>query len=169
MLNIIRAETDAHFLQVRELTTEFMEWDSEQTKQLGLDPVEVVNFYYGTRDDSLPGLYAPPKGCLLLATDSDNAAGMVAFKQISSNICEMTRMYVRPEFRGKQLARNLIQMLITKARESGYDIIRLETTTFMQSAVALYSSFGFKTRSPYYEIPKNFLDITIFMELDISA
>ena len=169
MLNIIRAETDAHFLQVRELATEFMEWDSEQTKQLGLDPVEVVNFYYGIRDDSLPGLYAPPKGCLLLATNSDNAAGMVAFKQISSNICEMTRMYVRPEFRGKQLARNLIQMLITKARESGYDIIRLETTTFMQSAVALYSSFGFKARSPYYEIPENFLDITIFMELDISA
>ena len=169
MLNIIRAETDAHFLQVRELTTEFMEWDSEQTKQVGLDPVEVVNFYYGTRDDSLPGPYAPPKGCLLLATDSGNAAGMVAFKQISSNICELTRMYVRPEFRGKQLARNLIQMLITEARESGYDIIRLETTTFMQSAVALYSSFGFKVRPPYYEIPKHFLDVTIFMELDISA
>lgn len=169
MLNIIRAETDVHFLQVRELMSEFMEWDSEQTKQLGLDSVEVVNFYYDTRDDSLPGLYAPPKGCLLLALDSDNAAGMAAFKQLSSNICEMTRVYVRPEFRGKQIARNLIQMLITNARESGYDIIRLETTTFMQLAINLYSSFGFKTRSPYYEIPEDFLDITVFMELDISV
>jgi putative acetyltransferase len=169
MLSIIHAETDAHFLQVRELMTEFMEWDIEQTKQLGLDPAKVVNFYYGTRDDSLPGIYASPKGCLLLATDSGNAAGMVAFKQLSSNICELTRMYVRPEFRGKQLARNLIQMLITKARESGYDIIRLETATFMLSAIALYSSFGFKTRSPYYEIPEDFLDSTVFMELDISA
>jgi hypothetical protein len=92
MLNIIPAETDAHFLQIRELMTEFMEWDIEETKQLGLDTVKVVNFYYGTRDDSLPGLYASPKGCLLLATDSDNAAGMVALKQLSSNICELTRM-----------------------------------------------------------------------------
>ena len=129
----------------------------------------MVNFYYSTRDDSLPGLYAPPKGCLLLATDSGNAAGMVAFKQVSSNICLMTRMYVRPEFRGKQIARGLIQMLITKAREAGYDTIRLETTTFMQSAIALYSSFGFKARSPYYDIPEEFMDVTVFMELDISS
>lgn len=169
MLNIIHAETDAHFLQIRELMTEFMEWDSEQTKQLGLDPVKIINFYYSARDDSLPGIYASPKGCLLLATDSGNAAGMVAFKQLSSNICELTRMYIRPEFRGKQLGHNLIKLLITKARESGYDIIRLETTTFMQSAIALYSSFGFKTRSPYYEIPEDFLDSTVFMELDISS
>src|SRR5688572_5137206 len=121
MLNIIQAETEVHFLQIRELMTEFREWDSEQTKQLGLDPVKVVNFYYNTRDDSLPGLYASPRGCLLLATDSGRAAGMVAFKPFSSNICEMTRMYVRPEYRGKHLARDLIKMLITKAREAGYD------------------------------------------------
>jgi ribosomal protein S18 acetylase RimI-like enzyme len=78
-------------------------------------------------------------------------------------------MYVHPEFRGKQLARNLIQMLMTKAQESGYDTIRLETATFMQPAIALYSSFGFKARPPYYEIPEKFLDSTIFMELDISS
>ena len=169
MLKIIQAETDAHFLQIRELMTEFREWDIEQIKQWSLDPVKVVNFYYGTRNDSLPGLYAPPKGCLLLATDSDRAAGMVAFKPLSSNICELTRMYVRPEFRGKQLARHLIQMLIPKARESGHDIIRLETATFMQPAIALYSSFGFKIRPPYYEMPEEFLDSTVFMELDISS
>lgn len=169
MPNIIQAETEADFLQIRELVTEFMEWDREQTRQLGLDPVKVVNFYYNTRDDSLPGIYAPPAGCLLLATDSGKAAGMVAFKPFSSNICEMTRMYVRPEYRGRRLARDLIKTLITKARESGYDIMRLETATFMQSAIVLYSSFGFKIRSPYYEIPEEFLESTIFMELDISS
>ncbi|MCE9646765.1 MAG: GNAT family N-acetyltransferase [Chloroflexi bacterium] len=169
MLNIIQAETQAHFQQIRELMTEFMKWDLEQTKQLGLDPVKLANFYYATRDDSLPGRYAPPKGCLLLAAESDHAAGMVAFKPVSSNTCELTRMYVRPEFRGKGLARKLIQMLITKARESGYNIIRLETATFMQPAIALYSSLGFIVRPPYYEVPEDFLDHTVFMEVDISS
>ena len=169
MINIFQAETDTHFSQIRELTNEFREWDREQTTQLGLDPIKVVDFYYGTRDDTLPGIYAPPKGCFLLASDLGKAAGMVAFKEFSSNICEMTRMYVRPEFRGKQLAQGLIKMLITRARESNYDIMRLETTTFMQSAITVYSSFGFKTCSPYYRIPEEFLDITVFMELDISS
>lgn len=169
MLKIIHAETETHFLQIRELMTEFREWDLEQTKQAGLDPVKLENFYYGTHDDSLPGLYAPPKGCLLLATDTERAAGMVAFKQVSSNICELTRMYVRPEFRGKQLARHLIQLLITKAQEAGYGIIRLETATFMQPAIALYSSFGFKIRTPYYKVPEELLESTVFMELDISS
>jgi hypothetical protein len=29
----------------------------------------------------------------------------------------------------------------------------------------MYSSFGFKTCQPYYEIPENFRAITVFMEL----
>jgi ribosomal protein S18 acetylase RimI-like enzyme len=169
MIKIIRVETDSHFQQIRELMTEFMEWDLEQTKQSGLDPVKLANFYYSSSDIVLPGLYAPPKGCLLLATDSDQAAGMVAFKQVSSTICELTRMFVRPECRGKQLARTLIQCLIPKAQEAGYGIIRLETATFMQPAIALYSSIGFKIRPPYYEMPEYFLAHTVFMELDISG
>jgi ribosomal protein S18 acetylase RimI-like enzyme len=169
MVQIIRAETEAHFRQIRELIKEFREWDIEQTKQLGLDPVKIAEFYYNTRDDSLPGLYAPPKGCLLLASDSGYAAGMVAFKPSSSTICELTRMYVRTEYRGKRLAHQLIEALLPRARAAGYDIMRLETATFMQSAIALYSSFGFKIRPPYYELPKEFLDSTVFMELDISA
>ena len=169
MLKIAPAVTEAQYQQVRELMAEYIEWDSSRTKQLDLDAQEFLDFYHRTGDEALPGVYAPPDGCLLLATYSAKAAGCVAFHRMNSDTCEMKRMYVRPEFRGKQIGRQLAEILIATAREAGYGVMRLETTMFMEGARALYSSLGFRTCEPYYAIPQSFRGITVFMELDLGG
>jgi ribosomal protein S18 acetylase RimI-like enzyme len=87
---------------------------------------------------------------------------------MTADICEMKRMYVRPEFRQMRMGRQLGDALIEVAREAGYGVMRLETTKFMDKAISLYSSLGFRICDPYYTIPERFRAITVFMELKLT-
>jgi ribosomal protein S18 acetylase RimI-like enzyme len=99
---------------------------------------------------------------------SAKAAGCRAFDRMTREACEMKHMYVRQEFRGMQIGRQLTQRLIVSAKRAGYAVMRLETTIFMGKAIAMYSSLGFQTCQPYYEIPESFRAITVFMQLNLA-
>src|SRR3984957_12522382 len=87
----------------------------------------------------LPGDYAPPEGRLLLANYEDQLAGCVALHPLEPEICEMKRLYLRPQFRGKGLGRALADQIIVEARQIGYQRIRLDTVEpVMKDAVAMY-------------------------------
>src|SRR5438309_937357 len=53
--------------------------------------------------ESLPGVYAPPRGRLLIATVDGEVAGSVALKPHDDKLSELKRLYVRPQFRGHKL------------------------------------------------------------------
>jgi len=169
VIKILPAVSEFQYQQVRELLGELTAWDTSQVSQHGLDGQEALDFYYASGAETLPGVYAPPEGRMFLATHSAKAAGCGAFHRMTRQACEMKRMYVRPEFRRMQIGRQLTQSLIAAAREAGYAVMRLETVTFMDKAIAMYSSFGFKTSLPYYAIPEAFRPITIFMQLDLAS
>lgn len=168
MPKILRAESEDHFEEVRVLMSEYVEWDRLQTEKLGLDAKEFTQFYYGQSKEELPGVFAPPRGCLLLAFDTGRVAGCGAIQPFDQNSCELKRMYVRPAFRGLGAGRKIADALIANARVAAYESIRLETTIFMQSATAMYESLGFRRCEPYYVIPPSFREITIFMELHLT-
>jgi ribosomal protein S18 acetylase RimI-like enzyme len=67
-----------------------------------------------------------------------------------------------------QIGRRLTETLIKAAQEAGYVVMRLETVTFMDKAIAMYSSLGFETCPPYYVIPESFRAITVFMQLNLA-
>jgi len=111
----------------------------------------------------LPGDYVPPNGRLFLADENDRTAGCVALRRIGEGIGEMKRLYVRPQFRGQGLGRNLTRAVIEAAREIGYHVIRLDTLPGkMDPAIAIYRSLGFKNIEPYYNNP---VPDAAFMEL----
>jgi putative acetyltransferase len=117
---------------------------------------------------NLPGDYAPPEGRLLLAEYEGQLAGCVALHKIaaqSEDVCEMKRLYLRPQFRGKGLGRVLADRIIAEARTIGYRRMRLDTVEpVMKDAVAMYRKRGFKEIAPYCANP---IAGALYMELPL--
>jgi len=118
----------------------------------------------------LPGDYAPPEGRLLLAEYEGQLAGCVALHKLTlhnveDGICEMKRLYLRPQFRGKGLGRILAERIIAEARWAEYTSIRLDTVgPVMKDAVAMYRKLGFKEIAPYRPNPN---PGTLYLELTL--
>jgi putative acetyltransferase len=131
----------------------------ENVRELFLEYATSLGFslcFQGFGDElrDLPGMYAPPSGRLLLATDNGTAAGCVGIHALGDRIAEMKRLYVRPAFRGTGLGRTLAVRACDEARSCGYRAIRLDTIAgSMDAAIALYRSLGFREIPPYRENP----------------
>jgi len=156
MLTIIQAESEEHLATVRELMLEYAAW------------LEFELCFQGFEEElrTLPGKYALPQGRLLLALWDGEAAGIGALRPLAEEgVCEMKRLYVRPQFRGHSIGLALAQRLIQEAAEIGYQRMRLDTVPGkMDSAIAMYRRLGFRPIKPYYGTP---ISKTLFMELEL--
>lgn len=154
MLNIYPANTKQHITHIHELFKEY-------EKQLNVD---LCFQDFETELANLPGVYAAPEGSLLLAEYDNRIAGCVALKKIDEGVCEMKRLYVRSDFRGKAIGRELSEAIVEDARKIGYKKMRLDTLTRLTEAITLYRSMGFKEIIPYVFNP---LDDVVYMELEL--
>ncbi|MHC4639956.1 MAG: GNAT family N-acetyltransferase [Planctomycetota bacterium] len=156
MLKITKVQREEELKEIRNLFTEYAD-------SLGFD-LCFQNFEQELAN--LPGDYAPPAGCLLLAKYKDQTAGCIGLRRLSDEVCEMKRLYVKPEFRGMKIGRRLAEAIIEKARNIGYARMRLDTVPSMEAARALYLSLGFEEISPYRHNP---IEGTVFMELKLHT
>jgi ribosomal protein S18 acetylase RimI-like enzyme len=144
ILTFAQAESPVQIAQARELFLEY-------ARSLGFS-LCFQNFDQELAD--LPGDYAPPEGRLLLAEYEGHLAGCVALHKLNSVICEMKRLYLRPQFRGKNLGRALAERIMGEARQIGYRRMRLDTVEpVMKDAVAMYRKMGFSEIAPYCANP----------------
>lgn len=108
--------------------------------------------------------YGAPYGRLYLAYCNGNAAGCIGLRKIDEQNCEMKRLYVRPQFRRNRIGEQLVQKIITDAREIGYTFMLLDTLPFLEGAISMYKKFGFYTIECYNNSPIN---TSIFMKLEL--
>ena len=102
---------------------------------------------------------------MLVAREPEGIAGCVALRHLDDAICEMKRLYIRPQFRGRGIGRALVQAIIDAARARGYTRMRLDTLPSMQDAMRMYESFGFADIPPYRFNP---VEGTRYMELTLQ-
>ena len=81
------------------------------------------------------------------ANEQPVAAG--AFKKFSPDAVEIKRMFVKPDFRGRGIAFQVLQQLENWAAELGYSCCILETGKKQPEAIALYKKSGYKVIPNY--------------------
>ncbi|HEY6768131.1 MAG TPA: GNAT family N-acetyltransferase [Candidatus Sulfotelmatobacter sp.] len=155
VLTFAQAESPAQIAQVRELFLEYAE-------SLGFS-LCFQNFEEELA--GLPGGYAPPGGRLLLAECEGETVGCVALHRLSDDVCEMKRLYLRPQYRGRGFGRAIANRIVEDARGIGYRRLRLDTVEpVMRDAVAMYRKLGFKEIEPYCPNP---MAGAMFMEVEL--
>lgn len=82
------------------------------------------------------------EGPTWVATIGDAIAGTLSCR-ISGAVCHLRSMAVHPQFRGRGIARQLLERGERWATSHRYTSLTLETTMFLTNAVNLYIASGF--------------------------
>ena len=114
--------------------------------------------------------FAPPAGRLLLVIEDDAVLGCGGLRPIAPGVAEIKRMYLRPAARSRGLGRQLLDALLTTARQEGYLEVRLDTDGLMPAVLRLYRAAGFQPCDPYpeSEIPAAFQERWLFFRRELA-
>ena len=114
--------------------------------------------------EDLEDKYGLPYGRLYLVFYDGDLAGCIGLRKIDSENCEMKRLYVKPQFRGKKIASFLVKHIIEEARKIGYKHILLDTLPFLETAINMYKNYGFYEIESYNNSP---MDNLIYLKYDL--
>ncbi|MEX2237645.1 MAG: GNAT family N-acetyltransferase [Dehalococcoidia bacterium] len=139
-IDVVRVRTRGELGAARELLAEYI---GQQIPNYP-DPGE-ARARYDTELASLRQFYSP----FFLGLSNDRPAGCVGLRQETLEIGEMKRLYVREEFRGLGLGRELATAVLEAAREEAYERLRLDVHISRAPAIALYRSLRFQEVEPW--------------------
>jgi ribosomal protein S18 acetylase RimI-like enzyme len=137
--HIVRARL-AHHAQALEILSEYL---------------RTVDEYAGPEQTNaeLESLLPVRAGGFWLAVSGAEPLACIELRALQADACEIKRLYVRPQARGRGIARTLIRAVEAFAREKGARQIFLDTKSTMAAAIALYEREGFVRVPPYHETP----------------
>jgi len=162
MITIAQVNGEADIADTRDLLREYTSWAFTLMVARELPPT-----FEGLEAElaSLPGIYVPPAGRLLVARVDGQAAGSIALKPVDAATGELKRLYVRPSFRGLALGRQLVAEIVRAARQAGYQRLILDSHATMAHAHALYRAAGFVLVEAPADFPDSIKPEVVFMEL----
>jgi putative acetyltransferase len=166
MLKIYPVKTDEDIEVAKVLFIEYIEFLKVELCEYA-DMPWLVQYYqdFQKEIDHLPARYAQTDGIILIAKYNDQPAGCVALGKLSDDVCEMKRLFVRPENRRKGIGKALCESLMEYAKNIGYLHMRLATA--LEPPKALYQSLGFKGIPPYRDVPSEIKNV-VHMEMKLA-
>ena len=152
---------------VAPLLLEYLAWhlaDVEAVAGIRISPAEELASDLATLDQ-----FALPSGGLFVARDGDRLVGCVGLRAVAASAgeaAELKRLYVRPEARGRAVARRLLAAALAFASEANFRTVRLDTFETMTAAQSLYRALGFCAVAPFEDtsIPEHHRKHFVFME-----
>lgn len=102
-----------------------------------------------------------PEISFFVAEDAGGVLGTIALAR-KAGYGEVKSMFVSPAARGRGVARALLCHLEEVARGMGLPVLRLETGTLLEAAIALYTSQGYRRCGAFGEYEVN--GTSVFME-----
>jgi putative acetyltransferase len=141
-------------------------WQVQQARTLVLEYAAALGIHLDFQDftremDGFPADYAPPGGCLFLATGDHGPVGCAGLRPLAHGLCEMKRLYVRVRHRGQGLGERLARATIAEARTLRYASMRLDTLPTMHTALHLYKTLGFRPLAPGPVGPARFFELKL--------
>ena len=90
-----------------------------------------------------PADFAPPGGSFLVGYEDGEPVCVGGIKRLPDGACEIKRMYVVPQARGRGVAGELLEALENEARSLGYELARLDTGPRQPHAERMYRAAGY--------------------------
>lgn len=103
--------------------------------------------YYDPTTDTLFEVFQTPRSKYFLAEidgEMVGGGGIYPTDGLPTDTCELVKMYLLPQARGRGLGRMLIEKCIQAATDLGYKKIYLETMPELKKAMSVYEKFGFR-------------------------
>lgn len=165
MLKIFPAQTDKDIEAVKQLFTVYADYIFKVFNPHSVSLVERLSKKILDEADNLPGEYTAPKGCILLAKYKDEVAGCIAISEITTGLCELKRIYIKPHLRQMGIGKKLADAVIEKAIQFKFKRMRLAANELLPGTKELYSSLGFKETGHIEGSP---LKNSVHMELKLE-
>lgn len=160
-MSIKLVEAYTHKDEVKSLFDEYtqmlIDGDSNFKNYLGIQK-------YDHEIENLEEKYGLPYSRLYLAYYDGALAGCIGLRRIDNDNCELKRLYVKPQFRGKKIAGFLVKHIIAEAKEIGYKHILLDTLPFLETAINMYKKYGFYQIESYNNSP---MENLIYLKYDL--
>jgi GNAT superfamily N-acetyltransferase len=90
-----------------------------------------------------PGELGPPDGTFVVGFEDGVAVCCGGIKRLPDGACEIKKMFVAPDARGRGVARGLLAELERLAGDRGYAIARLDTGPRQARARRMYERAGY--------------------------
>ena len=152
---------------VRQLFREYRQWladhSGESAASSSIAPIGLVQLHRVISE--LPAVYGPPRGEVILAFKNSELAACGALREWEPKVGEIKRVYVRADHRGPGFGPRLTEALLRRARELGYERVRVDTLPTMSAAIQFYQEMGFKPIPAYWPHP---VSGALFFEWDAS-
>lgn len=103
--------------------------------------------YYDVSTDALFELFQIHKAVYFVVEEEGKilgGGGIYPTSNLPEDTCELVKMYLLPEARGKGYAKELILKSISQAKDFGFKKIYLESMPELKNALLVYEKFGFR-------------------------